>query len=358
MARTYAQIEDVVQQMLQDTTLSTYDTTETGYWIEESLKEFSHYDPHLVPVLFQIESRTGSDTAGTASSLTDATKTQFLATDATDEKVIYNTIDKTWAVVLTRTSSSVMTLSADIMDSGEGYAIFNKRCWNNKQIYIGDMADYLWIDSVEYPIGQKRNWEVFNDVLEIDVNTVEDSDSTLTTLSNVDVLVRFAMPHRLCQLADLVGQTHTEAATGATTMQVKYFTDDQIIEMGDEFHIENHRAVYTVTTGVTLDLQTSTGKPISFFPGLEATAPATEHDSGITFTKSTLKPQHEELFCHLVAARAVLSDNITYINAINKGGTDVWRRYQEWGERKLAEVLSKLDRISIPQTKRRYPTSL
>ena len=130
MARTYAQIEDVVQQMLQDTTLSTYDTTETGYWIEESLKEFSHYDPHLVPVLFQIESRTGSDTAGTASSLTDATKTQFLATDATNEKVIYNTIDKTWAVVLTRTSSSVMTLSADIMDLGEGYAIFNKRCWN------------------------------------------------------------------------------------------------------------------------------------------------------------------------------------------------------------------------------------
>jgi len=49
-----------------------------------------------------------------------------------------------------------------------------------------------------------------------------------------------------------------------------------------------------------------------------------------------------------------LSDNINYINQINKGGPEVYARYREWGERKLGEVLSKLDRISPPRTKRIY----
>jgi len=354
--RSYAQITSLILQILQDTTPSTYDSTETGYWIEEGLKELAQYDPHIVPIIFKIESRTGTDDTGLASSVSDTAKSQFVGGDATYEKVVHNTTDNTWAIVLANTDTTANTLSADIMDSGESYRIYNKRCWNEKQIYIGDVTDYLEIDSVEYPLGEKRNWKVYGEVLEIDVDRVEDSDSTKDPPSDIDVLVRFAKPHRLCQLTDLVGETHTEAAAGATTMQVKYFTDDQIIEIGDEFHIENHRTTYTVTTGVTLDLQTSTGKPISFFPGLEAVAPAAEHGSGIHFTKSTLKPQHEELFCHLVAARAVLSDNINYINANPTGGVEVWSRYQTWGERKLGEVLSKLSRLSPPKTKRRYPT--
>ena len=150
---TYANVLDRVEQMIQDTSNATYDTTELGMWIEESLKEFSYYDPHLVPVLFQIESRTGMDTAGAPSSLTDTTESQFLDTDDDNEKVIYNPDDHTWTVVEDYTSSSVLVLSADIMDLGENYRIYNKRCWNNKQIYIGDVTGYLWVDSVEYPIG-------------------------------------------------------------------------------------------------------------------------------------------------------------------------------------------------------------
>ena len=350
---TYANVLDRVEQMLQDTSNATYDTTELGMWIEESLKEFSHYDPHLVPVLFQIESRTGTDTAGTASSLTDTTESQFLDTDDDNEKVIYNPDDHTWAVVEDYTSSSVLVLSADIMDLGENYRIYNKRCWNNKQIYIGDVAPYLWIDSVEYPIGQKRNWKVYDDILEIDVDFVADSDTTQTDLPNVDVLVRFALPHVLSQLTDWSGELTAATTAAATTIAIDGMGSTEIIEVGAEFHLEHHRSIYIVTTEVTTSGDSAT--IASFYPPLEAAA--SENDD-ITFTKSTLKPQHEELFCHLVAARAVLSDNITYINAIDKGGTDVWRRYQEWGERKLAEVLSKLDRISIPQTKRRYPTSL
>lgn len=359
MARTYAQITTLVLQMLQDTGIATYAVAETGYAIEESLKEFAHYDPHIVPVVFKIESRTGNDeTAATVTStLTDEAKEQFLDTDPTQEKVIHNTTDNTWAVVLTHTSSSVLTLSADIMDSGEHYEIYNKRCWNKKQIYIGGEAykgvtDYLWIDSVEYPIGTKRNWKIYNEVLEIDVDTVRDSNTQLSQLPNVDVLVRFAKPHRLCQLGGLTGQVHTAGTAADTSQQVKGFDNDDIVEIGDEFHIANHRSLYTMAIGVTLKTQTGVGSTLNFFPGLET---ATSIDDAISFTNSTLKPQHEEIFCHLVAARCVLSDNINYINAINKGGPEVYTRFRDWGERKLAEVLSKLDRISIPRTSRVYP---
>ena len=349
---TYAEIQDRVEQQLQDASAATYTTTMTNMWMEEALKEFSQYDPHIVPVVFQIESRFGNDTAGTASSLTDTTKSQFLAADATDEKVIHNTNDDTWAVVTTYTSTSVLVLSKDIMDSGESYEMYNKRCWNERQIYIGDVTDYLWIDSVEYPIGTKRSWKVYGDVLEIMVNSVGDSNSTLDPLNQVDVLVRFAKPHKLCQLTDLDGVVHTEGAKAAKTLQIKTFTDAQIVEEGDELYIANHRSLYTVTTGVTLATQASTGSQISIFPGLEAVAPA---DDAITFTKSTLKPQHEAMFCRMVAARAILSDVTARINTINKGGATVYQKMVDWADREMVKIEKAFQRNSVPVTKRILP---
>ena len=354
MSMTYANIQDRVEQMLQDTSAATYDTTETGMWIEDGLKEFSTYDPHIVSVIFQIESRTGTDVTGTASSLTDLVKLQFVAADATDEKVVHNTTDHTWAIVLANSSTSVNTLSADIMDADENYEIYNKRCWNEKQIYIGDVTDYLWIDSVEYPIGSKRNWKVYGEVLEIDVDSVEDSDSTLTNLGNIDVLVRFAKPHRLCQLTDLAGACTAIEPVGETTLAIKSLLGAEVIEIGDELHIANQSTLYTVTTGVTLAGEgagNGTGN-IVVYPGMGA---ATVVDDIITFTKSTLKPQHEEIFCHLVAARAVLSDYIRHINEIPKGGASVVGNYRQFAYDKLSEVLSKLERLSPPRSKRSYP---
>ncbi len=355
--RTYAQIQDLCEQMLQDTGAATYDVTETGYWIEESLKEFATYEPHIVPVIFKIESRTGTDTAGTTSKLTDTTKTQFLTTDDSDEKVIRNTTDNTWATATTATASTttVITLNADIMASGEHYEIYNKRCWNNKQIYLGNPTDirhdsYLRIDSVEYPIGTKRNWKVYGDVLEIDVTNVNDSNLNVTNLPNIDVLVRFVKPHRLCQMTDLQGAVQATGTAGGVAIVAYNFTLTQSAEVGDEFHIANHRTLYTCTEAITWS-DAVNGNVLYFYPALEASAPK---DDVIYFTKSTLKPQHEEIFCHLVAARAVLSDNINYINEINKGGPEVYARFREWGERKLGEVLGKLDRISTPRTKRIY----
>lgn len=360
MAMTYLEVLTKALQMVQDTAGATYDkTTEMAYCIEESLKELANYDPHIVDIIFKIESRTGTDTAGTANKLTDTTKSQFLTTDDSDEKVIHNTTDNTWATATTATASTttVITLNADIMDEGETYGIYNKRCWNKKQIYLGNPTDirhdaYLWIDSVEYPIGTRRNFKVYGDVLEIDVDSVADSDLTATTLPDIDVLVRFAKPHRLCQMTDLQGAAQAAGTAGGVAIVAYNFTLTQTAEAGDEFHIANHRTLYTCTESITWS-DAVNGNVLYFFPALEAAVPK---DDVIYFTKSTLKPQHEELFCHLVAARAVLSDNIKHINAIPKGGANVWSDYQMWAERKLAEVIGKMERLSPPRTRRSYPT--
>lgn len=351
MAMSYVNIQDRAEQILQDTTPSTYDTTETGMWIEDSLKELSQYDPHIVEVLFKIESRTGTATSTSSNNLVDATEDQFVATDDDNEKVIHNTTDNTWAVVDTYTDAENLVLTADIMASGENYSIYNKRCRNDKQIFIGDMPVYLWVDSVEYPIGTRRNFTVYDDVVEIDVDTVADSDLTADPLPDIDVLIRFAVPHILSQLTDLAGTL--SAATedkGDTEIAIASMGATEVIGVGEEFHIADHRTLYFVR-----EEDTTSGNAVAalkIFPALEA---GTVQNEVITFRKSSLQPQHEELLCQLVAARAVLSDNINYINAINKGGADVWRRYQEWGERKLAEVLSKLERIATIKTKRVYP---
>ena len=369
---TYHDMRDLIESLLQDSTNTTYSTPELDLLIDNAVKEFAKYAPNVIDIIFKIESRTGTTTSAT--SLTDATKDQFVAGDATNEKVVHNTTDNTWAVVLANSDVDVNTISVDIMASGDNYRIYNKRCTNQMQIYIGDVTDYLEIDSVEYPLGEKRNWKVYSEVLEIDVDSVQDSDSTLDTPNNIDVLVRFTKPHRICQLTDRVGETTSALSAGDTFMDFDGISGT--VEAGDEFNLENHRSLYTVTTGGT--------DSMSFFPALEADA---SNNDDITFRTSSLKPHHEEIFSELVVARALMSEanaaliqaktNLTtglaLINLINKGGAgsivpDGYRAYaraeeelarerRTMGERKLAEVIGKMEALSPPRTKRRYATA-
>lgn len=348
MSLSYSDLIARVSQFLQDTGLATYDATELGYWTEDELKTLSLYVPHFVDVIFKVESRTGTETAGTASTLTDTDKAQFLSTDDDKEKVIHNTTDDTWAVVTGYTSTSVLSISSDIMDSDENYEIYNKRCKNKRQIYLGDMPPYLWVDSVEYPLGTERNFLIYGDILEIDVEdaTILDSDSTLDSLNQVEVLVKFAVPQILCQLADLAGAVHTAGAVDATTMQVKSFTDTQIVEVGDEFNIADHRTTYIVSTQLTLATQASTGSSLAFYPGLEAVTAASDV---ITFIKSTLKPEYEVILADLIVSRAKISDAERHriqaladlttgralINTIPKGGQAVPGQYAQYAQAAL-----------------------
>lgn len=335
----YGDIQTRVLQLLQDTGGATYDTTELGMWIEDELKRISHYHPLIVEVVFQVESRRGTDKTGTASSLTDTVKKQFLSTDPTKEKVIHNTTDDTWAVVLTYTSTSVLTLSRDIMDANEKYEIYNKRCKNKRQIYIGDMPPYLWIDSVEYPIGTERNFFLpQEDILELDVEdtTILDSDSTLSNLNKVDVLVRFAVPQILSQLTDWAGELTANESEGDKQIAIDGMGAAETIEVGEQFTLENHRSVYIVTTEVTMS---GGAGNVDFYPPLEADA---SDNDDVTFRKSTLTPRLEELLCQRVAARAVLSNTITNINAIPKGGANTYRNERQWALDILGETLGSL----------------
>ena len=321
----YVNLTTRILQFLQDTGAVTYDATETGFAIENELKRLSRYSPVLIDVIFQVESRTGSDTAGTASKLTDTTESQFLSTDPTNEKVVHNITDDTWAVVTGYTSTSVLSISKDIMASGESYELYNKRCKNKRQIYIGALPFYLWIESVEYPIGTERNFvKISRDVvgLDVDDSTILDSDSTLSTLNQVDVLVRFALPQVLCQLTDLSGAVHTGASALATTMQIKNFTDTQVVEVGEMFNIAGHRTTYIVTTELTLANQATTGSSLAFYPPLEA---ATTADDVITFIKSTLQPNYEDLLGRMVVSRAIQSDMLRFA----KSGTPLVSNYQK-----------------------------
>ena len=75
----------------------------------------------------------------------------------------------------------------------------------------------------------------------------------------------------------------------------------------------------------------------------------------ITFTKSTLKPHHEEIFVNLVFAKTILRDNIKYVGAITEGGMNTWRDYEAKAYNMRTQALTQLGRMTAPKTKHTYP---
>ncbi len=304
MDLTYANILDRAEQVLQDAGNAIYDPTELGFWIEDELKRISKVRPLIVEVVFKIEARRGTDATGTASSLTDTVKSQFLAADATNEKVVHNTRKDTFAVVLTQTSTSVLTLSRDIMSANDTYAIYNKRCTNKRQIFIGDMPPYLEVVYVEYRGKERSFTQIGRDILELDIedSTALDSDSTLTNINPVDVIVRFAVPHIVSQLTDLDGTLSASESEGDTAIAIENMGATEIIEVGEQFHLEDHRFLYMVATAAT-----TSGNAIAalaIYPPLEADLAS---GKAITFIRSTLPPDLEVILVQLVAGRAAIS---------------------------------------------------
>lgn len=354
--RDYSSMTTLIVTKLQSAGTMDYSVAEVDYGIEEGLKEFATYKPHIVSIPFKIESRFGTDVTGAASTLTDSVKSQFLDADATDEKVVHNITDNTWAVVKTYASASTLTLNASIMNANDAYEIYNKRCWNKRQIYIGDiLPEILDIDSVEYPIGNKRNWEIPSEgILEIDVDYIPDSNANtaiVQKLPNVDVLVRVCRPHVLNSKTDISGLVAgTSGAAGATTLSCSGLTASATVEAGGEFLIQDLKQSYIITATTTAS--TAGIATISFYPPLEAVAASA---SVLTFTSSTLKPNEEEIFAELVASRLAINKAPKFFNAISLGGGEVWKNFLDWSERRLGETLGKLRRQTPPKFKKVLP---
>ena len=354
--KAFATLIDDTEQELQDTSNAIWTAAELGIQMEDAIREISEYKPYLMKYVYTIESRTGTASGTTSDALVDATETQFLSTDV--GKVIYNTYDNTWAIVTAYVSSSQLTLSKDIMTSGEQYEIYNKGCDSKRQINIEDITDYVGpanhgVVAVEYPIGKRRNFKIEGDILTIDVAYVPDSKVT-TPAANTEVNVWVEARQRVSQLTDLVGAIDNGAgyAAGSTSIVLKDLSGTEIVGEDTLFTIASVRGTYRVTAAVTLS---SGGGTVVVHPALiDAAADA----DVVTVTGSTLNSELERLLVELTVARAAMSKSLSYINILNVGGSSVHEKYQTWGERKLSIVLAKLERLKnrrAPRTKRSYP---
>ena len=90
-----------------------------------------------------------------------------------------------------------------------------------------------------------------------------------------------------------------------------------------------------MTTGVTLATQASSGSQISFYPPLESVAAVGDV---ITFRKSTLRPQHENILFRWICGIALQSESFNRINAISPGGMGVYERFRDRGELMVARA--------------------
>ena len=356
MSRSYAAFTTLVREKLQTTAVADFSVAEINSQIEESLKEFSTYRPHLIPIVFKIEGRYGNTTATDSDDIVDTTKGHFVVADTTTEKVVHNTTDNTYAVILSGTAGNFtdtaqVGIAPDIMTINDHYEIYNKRCWNHRQVYIGDVPEYERVYSVEYPIGTKRNFTRYDRIVEIDVSTIPDTNTNtdkVTNQPNANVLVRFNMPHQLSQLTDWEAVVASSAVVAATIISGSAFQAAGTIEVGSEFTIENHRSTYIIKSATTIAANTAA---ISFYPPLEAVANTA---TILTFRKSSLEPDQEEIFGDLVASRLAINKSPKFFNKIAFGGVQVDKNFLNWGERRLGETLGKLRQVS-PRIKQTYP---
>ena len=350
MAKVFATLIDNVQSALGGDT-TTYTDAIVTVQLEDALREVSDYEPYVMMHSFKLESRTGTADEDKTNALVDDANTQFV--DVIDiGKVIYNTTDRTWAVVKAFVDTGELTLSKDIFPDGdEAYKIFNKGCHTIKQINIEDVTDYIGPDhgviAVEYKTLRKprafRNWKVEGDILtlDIDFSPPDSADSD----ADIEVFVWFNKVHRVSQLADLAGTVSGTPAAGATTFTIAAVGSGSDVIAEDTlftFYLSTVRGTYKVKYDLTLS---GGGGAIIFWPGLES---APDNGAIVFFVGSTLNRRLERLVVDLTAARTALA---IHANAISKGGQGVYNRY----EGKLGLALAELEGGMKLRTKRVYP---
>ena len=346
MAKSFATLIDEIQSELDDDG-TLYTDAKVTIALEDALREISDYEPYVMKETFRLESRTGSDTTGTASKLTDTTNDQFASTDV--GKVVYNVTDNTWAVVTAYTSAEVLSISKDIMDADESYRMYNKGCSNKKQINIEDILDYTGpehgVIAVEYPIGTNRNWEIKGDILTIDIDS--DPPDSSDSDADVEVYVWFNKRQRVVQFADWAGTVNGTPSSGATTFTIAAVgSGTDTIAEDTLFTVAGVRGTYRIRYDLELS---GGGGTIVFWPGLES-APA--NGAVVAFIGSTLSRELERVVVELTAVRQGISKAV---NATNIGGATAVREFRD----RLNLVLSKLEtlkRRKPPVTRERYYT--
>lgn len=342
--QSYTTLRDTIESALRDSANTYFSTAELDDKITQGLRAIAYYKKHLVKITYQIESRYGSATSTTASALVDATKDQFVSTDA--GKRLFNDTDKTWADVISHTSAEQLGLSHDIMASGENYYLYNKGCWNNKQINIEDVEDYLWVDRLEFPIGYERNVDfIKGDILQIGLDAEPDDSDPNNTDRVIDIYVWFAKRHLLSQLTDFAGAVDLVAgySKGDTSMVIDGLQTTGTIEEDQEFTPASRDQVYTVTADATIATNEAT---VSFYPALDADV---ANDIVVTFVQSTLDRQLEMLLIEYVVGKALMDEANLHVPLISIGGTNTYKRYLETASYRYNEVMRQLRKLAKPE---------
>ncbi|KKN21004.1 hypothetical protein LCGC14_0929750 [marine sediment metagenome] len=315
MAKTYVTLTNEIEQTLQDSTNLTFTlATELNDRFQDGLRKVAEFVPHIVKVPFAIETRAGAASSTTSGALVDATETQFLAGDV--GKNIHNTSDNTWAVVTAFVSTSQLTLSRDIMVSGENYRMYNKDCSSQKQINIEDVEDYIWIDKIEFPVGKEVLFSRDRNIVTLKLDTV--LDDTKDANANKIIHVFFNKRHKVSQLTDFAGAVDLVAgySEGDTSIVIDGLeAGTPTIEEDQEFTIAGRTEVYTITAAATIGTNEAT---VSFFPGLEADL---INDVVVTLIASTLDRNLERALVKYVAGSAALSKAMSPIVEITNAIT-------------------------------------
>jgi len=353
MAKTYAALKAEILSELQDVNAAVWNlspnTTEVETKLNNAILEVSEYHSYYVLYRFEIESRTGTATSTTAGSLVDS-QGQFLSTDT--GKVIYNTTDHTWATA-TYADANTLTLTGDIMVSGESYEMYNEGCRSNREIYIGDVTDYVGdhhgvaLDhehATEYPKGTRRSVEINGNVLTLlldsDPNDSADADA------DVDVFVWFKVNQRVSQLTDLAGALTGAFAAGLASVEIDALQTTGTFAQDTLFTIANCRGTYRATADATI---TDTVATVAFFPALED---AVLNNAVVTITGSTLDTRLERLVVAIASGKAQMSKAGMYATT-DYGGT-VWKTHFDLGQARYLMAINELKESMKASSRRIY----
>ena len=352
MALTYAEIRDLIEQKLQDTSNATWATGEIDGYIRDALKSIAQFKPHITRESFRIESRFGTATTTTASKLVDSTKSQFVSGDV--DKVVFNDTDNTWAVITAFDSATILSLSKDIMASGEEYKIFNKDSRSNREINIENIGDYLDILNVEYPTmrvpASYQKFSIYGKILELQPSVaLADSDPTKSPAVDTEVFIFVARAERLNIMTDLAGAVNLVAgyAVESTSMVVDGLQASGTIYENTEFTIATARGIYRTTANATIATNEAT---ISFWPGL---ANAVSNNDVVTFVGSTLSASLEDVLIDWATGLCMINKAMKYLNAVNVGGPEVWGQILNLGRTYLSLAKEKL--VATTATKHPLP---
>lgn len=355
--KTFATLIDEVQASLSDDGTKFTDALVT-IKLEDALREVSLLRPFMEKRKFELESRTGAATSTLSTWLVDSSAQFVAATDV--GKVIYNTTDRTWAKVISNGANSTtqLNLSKDIMASGESYEMFNENCWTNKQIYLGDISDYIGdnhgVEKVVYRSlydpQEERNFTVEGDILTLDIN-FDPPDSSSAT-ADVEVYVWLRRKHQVTQqsITTLYIDKGAGYSAGDTAILVDYDGGavTGTIKEGTNFTIHETRGVYIVTADATFSGNEVT---LQIFPALENDI---ADDKTVWLLKSSLDYWLETVVVELTAGRSLISKAPNLVDAVNVGGPSVPDRYEAEGQRMVASALMKLKSGLPPKMSRLY----